>query len=804
MFALAASTSLVYGDTANAACSGTTVNKDYAMNITSFKNNCTNIAPPAERAELFDDYTNNGYNIMYVSWLSVAGNPTLTSLTVDAGTSSIPLQLNVVSYRRTNNNNTVQFRQHYTKSDIPYFVTNKDVTVDYPDIGHTDNYRIFNPIPFSAPLNPALTVDKNYTYNVTRVGVNKTSTPSYYCVANGSSDPNLGRTVSGYGSWAQCSPSDSTFTFLVHVRSAWTTSANTYLYVSSGGAYTIASRDNVGQNGYPAQPSLNIGDTVYWLHRLEVNGTVKNQQFTINRYPESSETGLGVQNQPGANWTFGSTTATLVSPSPDLIRNDSFSYSAASPRVVTASDAGKQICRRLRWTPSAYANLTLNNSIGSSGNFTCYTVAFSQSLVPLSPTGIPLTALPGVQVTGIDSSVSNKGLTDSQANVTAGLVRFVVTNSAAIPGAGTTTLAGNANFHCDVVSAMAPSSTDCAALGQRTGVFPVGDTSVASAVSDDLAALSGLKIGDYVCYTTIVNNYETSKSDLDWSYSEPTCVEIKKAPSVHILSNDVRVGSGFTPGDSTLSSGILSRVLQGSAGKSYGSWGEYGVLAPGEITNFASASGLNLGASSSAQSAWSNLTFANNNTVAPNFGTFVSSTSDLGLLPDIFGYAAAGKFNMKVVNNTNWPGGAADKNLLVDKRGQNVTISGDIIRPVGAYGSVADMPQMIILADNINIHGNVNTIDAWLVASGTIDTCSNGPSKFSGGQCDNGQLTINGPVIANKLLLNRSFGADSAATLNTPAERIDLKADTYVWAYNQSRQSGTLQTVSQRELPPRY
>jgi len=40
--------------------------------------------------------------------------------------------------------------------------------------------------------------------------------------------------------------------------------------------------------------------------------------------------------------------------------------------------------------------------------------------------------------------------------------------------------------------------------------------------------------------------------------------------------------------------------------------------------------------------------------------------------------------------------------------------------------------------------------------------------------------------------------------LGTPAEIINLRADTYIWAYNNYRNTGAISTMNIRELPPRY
>jgi hypothetical protein len=408
---------------------------------------------------------------------------------------------------------------------------------------------------------------------------------------------------------------------------------------------------------------------------------------------------------------------------------------------------------------------------------------------------------PSVTVT---AKINNNQKDTTPTNSAWGLARFVVpkTVSTTPTNSGTRRLSDNTNYPCQISTAVYAGAINCSIVASNgAGQKFTGNTvsTVYGPSANDVSGL-GLNVGDRVCYATVVNHYDYDHDNYDWRYGVPSCVRVAKVPTVHVVGNDLRVGSNFTLASNSMTSSVYGRALQATGGKYYGSWGEYGVLAPNLVNGFASGSGLNPGPTSASQSSWSNLTFAN----TPSFGKFVTSSSQLGSLPDVFGFANAGKFTMKKVSSTAWPGGAANINLLVDKQGSDVTISSNINRPTGSYANVNSMPQMIILARNIYIHANVTNIDAWLVATGTIDTCSNGPSKFVGGPCDQNPLTINGPVMANTLILGRSFGADAGASLNTPAETINLRADTYIWAYRQSQLGNTLQTVSQRELPPRY
>jgi len=137
------------------------------------------------------------------------------------------------------------------------------------------------------------------------------------------------------------------------------------------------------------------------------------------------------------------------------------------------------------------------------------------------------------------------------------------------------------------------------------------------------------------------------------------------------------------------------------------------------------------------------------------------------------------------------------------------------------YGSIAELPQLIVIAGDINITSRVTRLDAWLIAgqagtgSGIINTCvavnTSAAGSFSNiafdslnsGTC-NQPLVFNGPVFANKLTLNRTAGAGTGPASILPAETFNLRPDSYLWAYNQAQRFSQAVTTYSRELAPRY
>ena len=117
------------------------------------------------------------------------------------------------------------------------------------------------------------------------------------------------------------------------------------------------------------------------------------------------------------------------------------------------------------------------------------------------------------------------------------------------------------------------------------------------------------------------------------------------------------------------------------------------------------------------------------------------------------------------------------------------------------------MPQLVIIVDgNIDILSSVTKIDAWLIATGSINTCvnGNGDSEDLHGTVCGEKLNINGPIQANQLFLRRTAGSDTVDTLNDPAEIINLRGDAYLWLRGIVQKNSGIHTTSVQEMSPRY
>lgn len=324
------------------------------------------------------------------------------------------------------------------------------------------------------------------------------------------------------------------------------------------------------------------------------------------------------------------------------------------------------------------------------------------------------------------------------------------------------------------------------------------------------------------------------------------CVIVVKKPKTQVQGGDLVVGRKQSVTDSSTPQGKVAtstsiKLFNSANNKIYGSWAEYGIFASGVVSGMASGSAfmpatgpgfMSSVSSPASKCLYSTLTFAN--TVSPSkkctTGVNLGNYKITQLIPNIAAsfkpitgssptpyiantssgsvdfsgkqglYQVAGGTSINLKNITIQKG----QWVVINAQGSTVKISGDINYSGGSFASIDDLPQLIILADNINITDNPTNIDAWLIANKTINTCSpySAIDKLSVNLCTN-KLVVNGPVIASHLLLRRTAGSGPSAQSGDPAEVFNLRPDAYLWAMGRARSTNIIITTYTTELPPR-
>ena len=443
----------------------------------------------------------------------------------------------------------------------------------------------------------------------------------------------------------------------------------------------------------------------------------------------------------------------------------------------------------------------------------------------------PTVAEPGAEVT-VTPRVENTGTTDSapaQWQVTA----FTVPRGAAIPNAG-----GGRSATVPLDYYVPSDNRSTVAQGTNT-VFGTGGTPLT--VGPQI--VGDLEVGTRLCYALSVQPFRHDNSE--WNHSAPFCITIAKSPKVQVQGSDLIVGRQFG-----FNAGRVSNITTSATNKGgiyYGSWGEYALIPSGTVSGMASGSGYVGGSPSGVICDLSILTFtigaAGGGCSAPGRYTHASAVPNVvGRFPIRVAAADAtpgrpanpavlnpasvdvstlsGQYQLPAGRTSlvldRGPGDsviARGQRVVINAPGATVTIRSNIVYTGENLSSLNDIPQVVIIANNIIIEDDVTNIDAWLVAVGTgtegkINTCGTGPgitetSALTDSIC-NQRLTVNGPLMANHLIMRRTAGSGTAAQSGDPAEVFNLRADAYFWATDYNLSSGRLTTAETKELPPRY
>lgn len=546
--------------------------------------------------------------------------------------------------------------------------------------------------------------------------------------------------------------------------------------------------------------TANPGDTVVWNHRVVNSGPSHTDQAISFGYD-----GKGVDGWQFP-WAWGGG-------QPRWAASDWMQ----SSYVVTQADVGQRICRETLSRPYANTNPGTKNSAVA-----CVDVPSRFTLTPSISVNPDAATFPGGTLTATPR-VTNSGSISSTAT------NWSISSYVLPPRTSP-----------DVSGGLAPSDVcsrhpDCRVLSQGQADFGVGDPSTATYAGDDRFEPSSTRVpedavpGTRVCFALAVHPHATG--DPSYAISAAVCVVVAKIPTIQVKGHDLRVGGSITAG---LHEG--PGQLPSDPRRTYGSWVEYGVFSGEGNAGGSSGAGLALGSANPNQRGWSDLTFAN---VAPDgsssFGSY--SPSFAGQIsahtsatrqyfadrcvddPQVTGSTinvvslSSGAYHL--TGNVTLHGGQVPSGrsviLCVDG---TATIGDDLAYDTSAaLQKLSDIPQVVIVANNIAIDGDVRRVDAWLIAGGEdpdgfITTCDDVDLRNPGlsvNVCRN-KLVVNGPVMTGHLYLYRTHTKPYTTPEgnDSPAETFSLPASAFLWAANYSNSRDVPQTTYIKELPPRF
>jgi hypothetical protein len=580
------------------------------------------------------------------------------------------------------------------------------------------------------------------------------------------------------------------------------------LYLNRIDKWGIISDSKVGVDFTPPNVptwTANPGQTLYWKHSIGNVGPGKTNQPIGYAIGKAGFSAGAWTNGAAPNNNDPQGTTNILNSGEWFDVGWGTTRSSYSQYRVRQADVGNNLCQSISFGPTAWDNPAWTASTPA-----CVYVPYNYNLIPsvTGPNGMgsvgstipPVTPRIDNQLTG------NAGLTTkSPDNVEWQLKRVEVDPGRTIP------MNQQQNNTIPCTHYRSGGATRCIDKGNGTQSFPAGSTTLALLNNEKINP--GTPVGTKICFTLSVRPYSQTSSN--WRHSAPVCITVSRQPKLQVWGSDVRSRGKIETGTTIITSG--------GSDKLFGSWVEYGGFSTGANSGFASGSGLNNGNVNTAADAWNKLTFANVDTRGnDNYGGFTLpplpnlSAQFMGpatgtMRADI-GSLGSGTYRM---NNFTITGGAIDngKTIIIIATG-TVTINGNITYKgngsSGTFNSVGDLPQVIIIANTINITNTTEQINAWLLttgSSGSINTCWAAnravTAALNSTVCDK-QLTVNGPVVTEHLHLRRTAGSENAAEAGKPAEVFNLRPDAYLWAQARASQSGKVQTVYSVELPPRF
>ena len=320
------------------------------------------------------------------------------------------------------------------------------------------------------------------------------------------------------------------------------------------------------------------------------------------------------------------------------------------------------------------------------------------------------------------------------------------------------------------------------------------------------------------------------------------CTNVVKKPTVHVWGGSVSAKGAIKTTTTNVD------PAGGSDKRPYASWTDLGIIAKGAVNKMASGRASADGTKVSAyggvpcSTKYSPLTIANTGCTGNN----PVGNSNVESQVNVYEKMKAKYVDITGAKYTTDVGHAADLAKGIAKSGAGVTgsipagggakvvycsgdcvIKSDIRNDIDAAGNprtfsnAGEIPQVVIIADGgIKINEAVTRVDAWLIANGTIDTCTytDGSTEksytqgnaavahqLSANVCTN-RLTINGPVVGGELNLTRTYGADNAASPSQVAEegeRSALSGTSLLFAGNEA-EIGEPSTTYLKKMPARY
>lgn len=390
------------------------------------------------------------------------------------------------------------------------------------------------------------------------------------------------------------------------------------------------------------------------------------------------------------------------------------------------------------------------------------------------------------------------------------VIGYIMEKDVSVESANSVITEGTANDPCSRFYAVARSGSCTIESGHANKVKLLGDEAkegnpdpsagtpfrnVYAATTDNtygyststLTVPSGLRVGEKYCVAIAARSWSSDMSGLaSYRISSSICYNVSKRPSLQVWGGSIISGGGIAASTINYNSQL------------FGSWADYAVIAKGEIRNMSSGAATISGVpNNSALCDRSRLTIANQSVCA---GTEDAKLGESEVDPrayiieKLIGYLQPNTNNL-----SNLPPNPISGTYIIHSE-SDLTITRNI-------ELTSPYSQVVVFAPSINIAEDVTRVDALLVATNVINTCttsSGGDIALSNATCTN-PLRINGALIANQVLFRRTYGADSTeGTVKEPAEIVNYSASLLLWGFDRASGQRNPQIVYRKKLPTRY
>ncbi len=525
----------------------------------------------------------------------------------------------------------------------------------------------------------------------------------------------------------------------------------------------------------------------------------------------------------GGSWLSNTDSSFIYSSRNDIRRNSS----SSTTFEITSGSGGKSSIN-FRMAPGVRYEMEVRN-ISEMNDMAVFvpTNELYGKATCITPTGGTNELSPYVNVdsgvvtpggtANFDYSIANSG---DAATATWSVRNITIASGTAIP-------ADFSSMHFDWTCADYVRPGVTCSSNPLTGTVNFGADTTTPVGSEPVTLAANLPPGTSICRVLSVAPYKNGTSQRRDSSVE--CVTIGKYPHLEARNGDVYAGGQFDSATCTVTQRpIVSSSQSASGGSLYTSYATYGVTSLGSVETFGS-SGLSYNDSLVTSKS---LIFSNNTGSGNNLGYFHNATGDNISIPsasttcnlnnpfttfgskatsttggsniDISGLSAntrltaSGTINLSASS----PISAGKKIVIYANNNANIRITSNITYANQAYGSLNNIPQIIVLTDrSIVVDHAVTQLDGIYAAKKNFYTCDTVPRLNS---C-NTQLTVNGAVLAGEHAVPlRTYGADGA----NPSEMAEIFNLAPSMFLNQLPGAGSsniyIKTLSEIEVPPRF